>query len=178
MQAGELEESTDEYAVTIAASLAGKYLEQNLPVGLIAYGDKRYFLPAETGVVQFDRIMEYLAMSKAEGTTALESALPREEEIWGYHSSLIIITPSNRPDWTTAVKELIKRRVRIAVVLVDGQSFGGLFETEAVIPHLYDAGVPPYLVRRGDDIPIALDHAYISSELRAAEELEDAEVRL
>ena len=178
VQAGELEESTDEYAVTIGASLAGKYLEQNLPVGLIAYGDQRYFLPAETGVGQFDRIMEYLAMSKAEGTTALEQALPREEQIWGYHSSLIIITPSNRPDWTTAVKELTKRRVRVAVVLVDGLSFGGLFETEAVIPHLYEAGVPPYLVRRGDEIPVALDHVYTSSWARAAEEIEAAEVRL
>ena len=178
VQAGELEESTDEYAVTIAASLAGKYLEQNLPVGLIAYGDQRYFLPAETGAGQFDRMMEYLAMSKAEGTTALESALPMEEQVWGYHSSLIIITPSNRPDWTTAVKELIKRRVRVAVVLVDGQSFGGFFDTEAVIPHLYDAGVPPYLVRSGDDIPVALDNVYTSSVLRAAEEFEDAEVRL
>ena len=178
VQAGELEESTDEYAVTIAASLAGKYLEQNLPVGLIAYGDQRYFLPADTGAGQFDRIMQYLAMSKAEGETALEAALPMEEQVWGYHSSLVIITPSGRPDWAVAVKELTKRRVRVAVVLVDGPSFGGFFETEEVIPHLYDAGVPPYLVRRGDDIPVALDHVYTSSDLRAAEELEDAEVRL
>ncbi|MCH7625764.1 MAG: DUF58 domain-containing protein [Chloroflexi bacterium] len=178
VQAGELEESTDEYAVTIAASLAGKYLEQNLPVGLIAFGDRRYFLPAETGAGQFDRIMEYLAMSKAEGTTALESALPREEQIWGYHSSLIVITPSNRPEWAKAIREITKRRVRVAAVLVDGQSFGGLFETEAVIPHLYEAGVAPYLVRRGDDIPVALDHVYTSSEPLTAEELEEAEVIL
>ena len=70
VHAGELEESTDEYAVSIGASLARRYLEANLPVGLLAYGDKRYFLAAETGTGQYQRIMEYLALSKAEGRHA------------------------------------------------------------------------------------------------------------
>ena len=56
VQAGELEESTDEYAVSIGASLSRKYLEAGLPVGLVAQGDRRYFLPADTGTGQFDRI--------------------------------------------------------------------------------------------------------------------------
>ena len=49
LQAGEMEESTDEYAVSIAASLAEKYLGAQLPLGLVAYGDKRYFLSPDTG---------------------------------------------------------------------------------------------------------------------------------
>ena len=75
VQAGELEESTDEYAVSIGASLSRKYLEAGLPVGLISQGDRRYFLPADTGAGQFDRILEFLALSKSEGSVALETLL-------------------------------------------------------------------------------------------------------
>ena len=84
--------------------LAGKYLRSNLPVGLIGYGDQRYFLPADTGSGQYDRVMESLAMSKAEGVTPLEAALPMEERLWGVHSSLVVITPSHRPEWVLALE--------------------------------------------------------------------------
>jgi uncharacterized protein (DUF58 family) len=177
VQAGELEESTDEYAVSIAASLARKYLEGQLPVGLIAYGEQRYFLPAEPGAGQFDRVMDFLAMSKAEGLAPLETVLPREESLWGYHSSLIVITPSQRYDWVLALRELVKRRVRVAVVLVDGASFGGFFKTTEVVPELYKAGIPPYVVKKGDNLPVALSHVFTSPELGVAE-LEKTEVRL
>jgi len=171
VQAGELEESTDEYAVSIGASLSRKYLEAGLPVGLIAQGDQRYFLPADTGTGQFERILEFLALSKSEGSVALESLLAEEEQLWGYHSSLIVITPSNRPDWVTALRELMRRRVRVAVVLIDGASFDGFFNTEDVVPHLYVAGIPPYLIHKGDDIPVALSRVYTSAEIEGAQPL-------
>ena len=178
VQAGELDESTDEYAVSIGASLSRKYLEAGLPVGLIAQGDQRYFLPADTGAGQFDRIMEFLALSKSEGSVALETLLAQEEQLWGYHSSLIVITPSNRPEWVTALRELMRRRVRVAVVLLDGASFDGFFNTVDVVPHLYLAGIPPYLVRKGDEIPVALSRVYTSAELEEAQELTATEVRV
>ena len=160
VQAGELDESTDEYAVSIAASLAQKYIQAQLPVGLLAYGDERYLLPADTGAGQYERIMEYLAMSKAEGAISLAEVLSREEQLWGTHSSLLIVTSSHREDWTVAVRELVRRRVRVAVALVDGRSFGGMFDTLSVVPALYDAGVAPFVVRMGDDVPIALSRPY------------------
>jgi uncharacterized protein (DUF58 family) len=160
VQAGELDESTDEYAVSVAASMASKYLDAQLPAGLVAYGDQRYMLPAETGAGQFDRIMEFLAMSKAEGDIPLEQLLPMEEQLWGYHSSLVVITSSHHLEWVSALRELSRRRVRIAVILLDGQSFGGMFDSMAVIPELYDIGISPYLIRQGDSIPVALSSTY------------------
>ncbi len=164
VQAGELEESTDEYAVSIAASLARKYQDARLPAGLVTYGDQRYVLQAETGSGQLDRLMEYLAMSKAEGTVPLEEVIALEEQLWGYHSSVIVITPSHRVGWATALKELIRRRVRVVAVLLDGMSFGGIFDSTAVVPDLYAAGVSPYVVKQGDSIPIALSHTYTTSD--------------
>ena len=127
---------------------------------------------------QFDRALEFLALSKAEGSVALESLLPREEKLWGYHSSLIVITPSARPEWVTALRELTRRRVRVAVVLLDGASFGGFFNTAELVPELYLAGIPPYLVRKGDDIPVALSRVYTSGELDDVGRLRETGVRV
>ena len=178
VQAGELEESTDEYAVSIAASLAQRYIETQLPVGLIAYGEERIMLPADTGTGQFDRIMEFLAMSKAEGDVPLEDALAKEESLWSNHTSLIIITSSHVPDWVRAVTELVKRRVRVAVVLLDGASFGSYFNTLDIVPDLYVAGVPPYVVAKGEDMTVSLDHFYVIPSVPEHEQLEGAEVRI
>ena len=158
VQSGELEESTDEYAVTIGASIAKMYLQAELPVGLIAYGDQRYFLPAETGPGQLQRVMQSLAMSKAEGTTPLEVVLPQEEQLWSHHTSLVVITSSPQAEWATALGQLVKRGVRVVVVLVDSISFGGFRNTLDALDHLYLLGLPTYVVRKGNDIQAALSN--------------------
>ena len=164
VQAGQFEESTDERAVTIAASLAQMYLKAQIPVGLIAQGDKRYFLAPDTGSGQLDRIMESLAMSKAEGAVPMETTLSEEEILWGPHSSLVVITPSNRSEWVTALKELTRLRTKTAAVLLDRTSFGGDTNTLDVVPDLHDAGILPYVVRKGDDISAALSEPYIATK--------------
>lgn len=164
VQVGELEESTDEYAASIAASLGRKYQNETLPVGLVAYGDQRYVLQAETSSGQLDRLMEFLAISKSEGTVPLDEVIALEEQLWGYHSSIVVITSSHRVEWVTALKELIRRRIKVLVVLLDGMSFGGIYDSTAVVPKLYEAGVSPYIVRQGDSIPVALSHTYTTSD--------------
>ena len=156
VHAGELEESTDEYAVSIGASLAKRYLEANLPVGLVAYGDRRYFLAAETGTGQFQRIMEYLALSKAEGSTPLETALPQDEPLWTHLSTVIVITSSPRVEWTTALRALARRGVKLVVILIDAESFGADLDTLGVLESLAEGGLAAYVVKKGDHIPTAL----------------------
>ena len=174
VHAGELEESTDEYAVSIAASLALRYLSAELPVGLISYGAERYYLPAETGNAQLNRILRYLALSKAEGETPLNIAVAREEPLWGHQSSLIVITPSPREDWVIALRELARRGVRVVVVLVDGSSFGGSLNTLDAVEPLYRAGLPSYVVKKGDDMAVALSRRNDSVGTSARHELEEA----
>ena len=153
---GELEDSTDEYAVSIGASLAKRYLEANLPVGLIAYGDKRYFLSAETGTGQLERVMQYLALSKTEGGVSLEEALPKDETLWTHLSTVIVVTSSPRVDWTTALIALARKGVKLVVVLVDAASFGAPFNTLEVLGPLAEGGIAAYVVKKGDDISSAL----------------------
>ena len=176
-QAGELDESTDEYAVSIAASLAKKYVERQLPFGLIAYGDRRYFLPSETGSHQFDEVMEFLAMSRAEGSVPVETALASEELLWGQHSTLVIITASPRKEWAFAAKELMRRRVKIVAIVLDGRSFGTFFDSLEVVPELRAEGVPTYVVRKGDNVTVALSQVYSAADRESSEEPAGLEAR-
>ena len=78
----------------------------------------------------------------------------------------------------TAETKPPSERVRVAVVLLDGASFGGIFNTLENVPELYGHGVPPYVVRKGDDIPLALSHTFALEAYEGAEQVEGMEVRL
>ena len=159
-QAGELSESTDEYAVSIAASLAKRYIQAHLPMGLVAYGEQRHMLLAETGVGQFERILDSLAVSKAEGTTSFDAALAREEPLWTHRTSLIAVTASPQAEWVIGLGELARRGVRVVAVLLDSASFGASFDSLTLLDRLLLSGVQTHVIRQGDNIAAALGRPY------------------
>jgi hypothetical protein len=95
-------------------------------------------------------------MARAEGETPVEVALPKEELLWTHQSSLVAITSSPNPEWVVALGELSKRGVKVLVVLIDGESFGGDLDTSRVMEAIYSKGLPTHIVRKGEDIPTAL----------------------
>ena len=158
IQAGAFEHSTDEYGVTIAASLARRYLGAGLPVGLVAYGDKPYFLPAETGAGQEERVFQYLALARAEGAVSIATVLADYELLWGHNTSLVIITPSPRADRINGLADFSRRGVRIAVIQIDGKSFGGAFDSEPNKQEFALRGIPTFHIKKGDDLASKLTH--------------------
>src|SRR6266536_3873677 len=60
VQAGEGEDSTEEYGVTIAATIATYLLRQDLSVGIIINGQQREFLSLDRGDRQIERVLELL----------------------------------------------------------------------------------------------------------------------
>jgi uncharacterized protein (DUF58 family) len=160
VQAGQMEDSTDEYAVSVAASLAKRFLSEGMPVGMIVYGTEKVLLDADTGPGQMDRILESLARSEAEGLVPIGDALPEDEAQWSHHTTLVVVTSSPRPEWVGALEQLARRRVKVASVLVDGHSFGGFSDSLQSLPNLESAGIPTYVVSSGDDIPTALSQMH------------------
>jgi uncharacterized protein (DUF58 family) len=158
-----MEDSTDEYAVSVAASLAKRFLSEGMPVGMIVYGTEKVLLGADTGPDQMDRILESLARSESEGLVPIGDALPEDEAQWSHHTTLVVVTSSPRPEWVRALEQLARRRVKVASVLVDGSSFGGFFDSLQSLPNLESAGIPTYVVSSGDDIPTALSQMHRSA---------------
>ena len=65
VQAGKGEQSTEEYSVTIAATVANYLLRQDLSLGMIVNGRQREFLNLDRGERQIERMLELLAVVKA-----------------------------------------------------------------------------------------------------------------
>jgi uncharacterized protein (DUF58 family) len=152
----ELAPSTEEYGVTIAASLAKHFIVRNRAVGMVSYAQQREVIPADRGERQLSKILETLAVIRGEGKIPLAQAMAAE----GLHlvrgTTIIVITPSTSRDWVAASRHLERRGLRVIAVLIAPDSFGGEKGMEEVMAELVAAGTTTYIVREGDDLTKAL----------------------
>jgi uncharacterized protein (DUF58 family) len=152
VQAGEGQESTEEYAVILAASLADRTLRQHRAVGMIAHGVEATFVPLRRGRDHMWRILRALATVEAGGTQSLSQILRRMKETLSQGTTLLVITPSCEADWVDALAPLSRFGVAPSVVLLDPASFAGEEQDSAALGMrglLADAGIDSHIVRRG-----------------------------
>ena len=164
IQAGEGDESTEEYTATIAASVAQRYIAANRSVGLISFGREYSLVEAERGQQQLARILESLAVAKAAGEAPLENLLLEEQRRFGRHTTLVIVTASTDSPWLPAVQSLAQRGVRVAVVLVDPSTFGSGGPPLVLFGELTASDILTYVVGQGDDISLALSSSAVGAE--------------
>ncbi len=145
-------ESTEEYAVTAAASLARHLLDQSRAVGLVS---QTVTLPADRGPRQVERILEVLALVRASSHLTLSALLSAETSRFARSSTLIVVTPSTSEGWARFCQALGGRGVHTTAVLVEAATFGPAESTLLLVSSLAAAHVPTYLVKRGE----RLDHA-------------------
>jgi uncharacterized protein (DUF58 family) len=146
----ELEPSTEEYVVTVAASLAQHFLRRDRAVGMIAYAGEREMVQPDRGERQLSKIMETLAVLRGTGEVPIDHLLNAEAEQIPRGTTLIIVSPSASQMTATAARQLERRGVRVIVVLIDPASFGGRRSAAGVKALLQAAGTPTYLIREGD----------------------------
>ncbi len=154
--AGTGDESTEEYGVRIAASLARLYLVSNRSVGLITFGKDLRVVEPERGGQQLTRVLETLATVSAVGEAPLGNLLLEEQRRFGRHTTLVIVTAATDDHWLTAVQSLAQRGVRVAVVLMDASTFGGKGSSLLIFGQLTASDILTYVVRKGDDLTLTL----------------------
>lgn len=153
---GKGDESTEEYSVRIAASVARHYLNANRPVGLIAFGRDLRILEPERGPHQLTRILETLATASAVGDAPLGNLLLEEQRRFGRHTTLIVVTSATDDHWLTAIQSLTQRGVRAAAVLVDPSTFGSDRAALLLYGQLTASDILTYVVSKGDNLSLAL----------------------
>ncbi|TMB64650.1 MAG: DUF58 domain-containing protein [Chloroflexi bacterium] len=156
VQGGAGDESTEEYGVRIATSLAYHFVQSNRVLGLIAFGEEAVVLDPTRGSQQYGRILEALAMARASGVKPLSLVLEEEGRRFGRHTTLIIVTPSTSESWEAA-------------------SFGAEQPGSLRLEALSTLGVPAYVVRCGSDISLMLGPAGMAAH--AAPERQKATAR-
>jgi uncharacterized protein (DUF58 family) len=156
VQVGAGDDSTQEYGVRVAASLANHLLQANRMVGLIAYGEETVVIDAARGPEQHMRVLEALALARAEGEEPLSGVLQQEVRRFGRHSTVVVITPSTDEGWVAALQPMVQRGGRAAAVILEPGSFGASESALAPLSILVASGIPNVIVRCGDDLSLAL----------------------
>jgi uncharacterized protein (DUF58 family) len=149
-------DSTEEYGVTIAASLARHFLNQNRNVGLIVNESPVTVIPADRGGRQMLKILEQLAVARANGDMPLAELLVAEGGLFTRNSTVIVISPSTDDGWVQAVINIVTRNVQTVAVVIEPNTFGGQDSSLMVVSDLASVSIPTYLVKYGDDIGQAL----------------------
>jgi uncharacterized protein (DUF58 family) len=152
----ELAPSTEEYGVTITASLAKHFIVRDRAVGLVAYAQQREVIPADRGERQLSKILETLAVIEARGRIPLAQVLAAEGMHLVRGTTVIVVTSSTDRDWAIASRHLEQRGLKVIAVLIAPDSFGGQQGMDEVMAELAAGGTPTYLVREGDDLAAAL----------------------
>jgi uncharacterized protein (DUF58 family) len=146
-------ESTEEYAVTAAASLARHLLDQGRAVGLVS---QTATLPADRGPRQVERILEVLALVQTNSQLTLPAMLSAETSRFARSSTLIVVTPSTAEAWARFCQALNGRGVHSSAVLIEAATFGAAPLTLLLVSSLAAAHIPTYLVKRGDRLEQSL----------------------
>jgi uncharacterized protein (DUF58 family) len=152
--------STEEYGVSISASLARHFLRRDRAVGLVSYyqASRRApdVLPPDRGGRQLGKILEVLAPLRAQGNLSISALLTAHAQHIPRGSTVIVVTPSSGNEVALAVDLLSQRGLRPVVVLIDAASFGGEQGTRRLARAVTTAGVPTFQVGNGDDLATAL----------------------
>jgi uncharacterized protein (DUF58 family) len=164
-RAGEGDQSTEEYSVAIAASLAKKYIDGEKRVGLIASGERPHICLAGIGNRQLQSVLGALAMTKADGKVPIDDLLTFQSERFAAGSVVVIIMPSDNGNIAPALRHALNRGVTVIVVLLDSLSFGGGTAAADTARSLTSAGFHVYVVKRGQEIPAALDSRWLSPSI-------------
>lgn len=152
--------STVEYGVTIIASLAKHFIARDRAVGFIAYSHHRELIPADRGERQLTKILETLAVIRAEGRIPMAEIIAAEGTHLKRNTTAIIVTPTDDPYWITAARDVTQRGIRVIAVLIDPRTFGHPRSNKDLATELAVSGIATYLVREGEDLAQALATPY------------------
>ncbi|PPD58519.1 DUF58 domain-containing protein [Dehalogenimonas etheniformans] len=155
---GREDDSTAEYAVTLAASLAKEYISHGYRFGLLAAGTEPVVFPSNTGQEHLTDILDFLAVVTPNGSFSFSELLARHQGLFGSNSTVIIITPSPGSSLIESFHQLNSRGCAAAYFLIDGADFGG-YSPAAAGRTLTQLGAPVYLLKRAETFKQSLDKA-------------------
>ena len=155
--------STEEYGVSIAASIASHFTRRGRSVGLVSAGRHLTLLSPDRGGRQLGKILEALALSHAEGNLPMRGLVETQAKHITRGSTVILITPTVRQEFPYVIEYLLRRGVRPVVVLMDPASFGGIKGSSEIADKVRALGVPLTVIENGVDLGIALgqNHSHI-----------------
>ena len=152
-----LSPSTEEYAISIIASIARYYLIRGRAVGLVSSAlDADLFSP-DRGSQQLEKILEFLALVKAKGEIPFHTLIAREAQQIPRGSTVVLVTPSVDPQIVLGLDQMMRLGLHPVVVLLDAESFGGLAGTTQVMDTIKSMRIPVCRIENAADLAESLN---------------------
>ena len=148
--------ASEEYTATVAASLARFYLRKRRAVGMVTSSKTAEFLPPDRGGRQLGKILEILALLRADGDLPVSGMIDAQTRHITRGSTLLIVTPTVRQQLTLSLDFVARRGLRPIVVLLDSETFGGAPGSRLLFEKIKAMKVPVRIVANGDRIDEAL----------------------
>ena len=142
--------NTEELSVTVAASIIDRLMDQSMPVGFAANGDRDHIYRPDSSPEQRGRLMEALSEVRAHGQRPLQEFIYQIRSHLNQFNALTVVTSSVDTQWAEALNDLRRQGVEVAAVLVDRSSFGSGQNMDRPLEALSANLIPVYVVRRGD----------------------------
>lgn len=146
------QESTEEYCITIAASLAKSLVGDGHAVGMVAQGDDYYRLPPSRDQDHLWALLKALALVRATGTVPLSTIISQETARLGSETVAIVIAPWSGQRISTLFRFLIRRGVMVVPIFLDTPSFARLTPGRGAGRGGLEMEQWAFGVRRGDDL--------------------------
>lgn len=160
VQAGEGPESTVEYGVTIAASVAKRFLDQGRTVGLVVSGQERTVIAAAEGPAQLGRLLQKLAVVQPGAVGTLTGATQVLAAELAPRSVVVIVSPASVPDVAAAVSLLTPRGAAVVPILLEAATFAGRAPAAGTAYRLPGSTVDTYVIHKGDELDRRLDYRF------------------
>ena len=144
--------STEEYGVSIAASIARYFLTLDRSLGFVCAGQSLTLIPPDRGGRQLAKILEALALVRTVGTLPLWGLIDIQSQHLARGSTIVLITHSVKKEILLTSDFLNRRGLRPVVVLIDAASFNGPAGMDEIADGLRSMNVPLTIVRNGDDL--------------------------
>jgi uncharacterized protein (DUF58 family) len=132
-------DSTEEYAVAAAASVAQQWTAQGHAVGLVSHGLATLDIAPQRGLAQRLALFDGLAALRCGGNMPLTEVLGIHQFSAG--NSLCVITSDTDLSWVNAVAMLKLQGVDVFVMLIEPLQFGGRRDMQAVRNALMQANI-------------------------------------
>lgn len=121
---GAILDSSEEYAIALAGSIAERALAEGRKVGLIVNRAMPIRLQPDNSQRQWFRIFETLAVATPFGHRTLTEAISSEASKFSRNSGLIVVTASSDNDWVGAAQALVQRQVPVTAVVINAAGTG------------------------------------------------------
>ncbi len=155
-----LSPSTEEYGISVAASLVRDYLRRGRAVGLACSGQHLTLIAPDRGGWQLGKILEALALTQMKGDLPINALIETQVKHMVRGSTVVLITPSVFREVAFVVDYLIQRGLKPIVILLDAYSFGGSSGTDRLAESIKLLGIPFRIVRNDADLSAALSDGY------------------